>query len=120
MPEENATNILPFRRDRLRDHPFCAQCRAPMTIDRCEPDFETSISLVATYRCANCGLLERRRIQYYSALVAKRTSRPGTMGLRAEAGRRVRHISPWPTQPQGGRSGEAPGRPLSFKALVVV
>jgi hypothetical protein len=64
MSEENATNILPFRRDRLRDHPFCAQCRAPMTIDRCEPDLESSISLVATYRCAECSLLERRRIQY--------------------------------------------------------
>ena len=60
---QNATNILPFGRNRSGDHPLCAQCRAPMTIDRCEPDFENSISLVATYRCAECGLLERRRIQ---------------------------------------------------------
>jgi hypothetical protein len=40
-----------------------AQCRARMTIERCEPDFENAISLVATYRCVECGLLERRRIQ---------------------------------------------------------
>ena len=34
------------------------------------------------------------------------------LGLRAEAGRRVRHISPSPTQPQGGRSAKE--RPLCF------
>ena len=58
-PAQDTANILPFRRDR-GDHPRCAQCRAPMTISRGEPDFEKSISMVVTYRCANCGLLERR------------------------------------------------------------
>jgi hypothetical protein len=58
---ENATNILPFRRNSLREPPFCAQCRAPMKIDRCEPDFKKSSSMVITYRCAECSLLERQR-----------------------------------------------------------
>jgi hypothetical protein len=69
MPEENVTNILPFRRDQLRDHPLCAQCRLPMTIDRCEPGFEKSISMVVTYRCAECGLLERAQFQQVEAAV---------------------------------------------------
>ena len=64
MPVEDASNTPPFRRKRLRDYPLCAQCRAPMTTDRCEPDFEKSISVVVTYRCAECGLLERAQIQY--------------------------------------------------------
>jgi hypothetical protein len=40
--------------------PLCAQCRSPMTIVLCEPDFVNSI--VATYRCAECGLLDRGQI----------------------------------------------------------
>ena len=63
MPVRDAFNV-PSRRKRLRDYPLCAQCRAPMTTDRCEPDFEKSISVVVTYRCAECGLLEREQIQY--------------------------------------------------------
>ena len=61
---QNTADILPFRRYPLRDHPPCAQCRVPMTIDRCEPDFEKSISMVVTYRCAECGLIEQARFQY--------------------------------------------------------
>jgi hypothetical protein len=56
---QNATNILPFRRNSLREPRFCAQCRAPMKIDRCEPNFENSTSMLVTYRCAECSLLER-------------------------------------------------------------
>ena len=41
--------------------PLCAQCRSPMTIVLCEPDFHNFI--VATYRCAECGLLDRAQIQ---------------------------------------------------------
>ena len=40
--------------------PLCAQCRSPMTIALCEPDFKNSS--VATYRCPECGLLDRARI----------------------------------------------------------
>jgi hypothetical protein len=36
-------------------------CRAPMAVDRCEPHFKES-SLVATYRCLACGLLDRAQI----------------------------------------------------------
>jgi hypothetical protein len=41
--------------------PLCAQCRGPMIIVVCEPDFENS--MMATYRCAECGLLDRAQIQ---------------------------------------------------------
>jgi hypothetical protein len=61
---QNNTNILPFRRHRLRNRPLCAQCRVLMEIDRCELDFENCISMVATYQCEKCGLLERMQIQY--------------------------------------------------------
>jgi hypothetical protein len=40
--------------------PLCAQCRSPMTITLCEPDFKNSS--VVTYRCPECGLLDRARI----------------------------------------------------------
>jgi hypothetical protein len=60
---QNTADILLFRRNRLRDHPSCAQCRVPMTIDRCEPDFEKPISMVVTYRCAECGLIEQARFR---------------------------------------------------------
>ena len=41
--------------------PLCAQCRSPMTIVLCEPDFHNFI--VATYRFGECGLLDRAQIQ---------------------------------------------------------
>ena len=40
-----------------------AQCHAAMSLIRDEPDFKNPSSIVATYRCAECGLLERARIQ---------------------------------------------------------
>ena len=48
-----------FRWAELRS-PICAQCRSPMSVVLCEPDFHDFI--VATYRCAECGLLDRTKI----------------------------------------------------------
>jgi hypothetical protein len=48
------------RQDRLCA-PLCAQCHGPMIIVICEPDFENS--MMATYRCSKCGLLDRAQIQ---------------------------------------------------------
>jgi hypothetical protein len=53
----NAPNVLRFRR-RTRV-PLCAQCRVPMAVVRGEPDLRNSAELVVTYRCAECGLLDR-------------------------------------------------------------
>ena len=58
-PVRQSQNTLSFHRDKLCA-PLCAQCRSPMTIVLCEPDFVNSI--VATYRCAECGLLDRGQI----------------------------------------------------------
>jgi hypothetical protein len=48
-------------RPKVLSVPLCAQCRAPMTVDRCEPHFKGA-SLVATYRCLACGLRDRVQI----------------------------------------------------------
>ena len=40
--------------------PLCAQCRKSMVLVICEPDFHDSI--VATYRCEECGLLDRAEV----------------------------------------------------------
>jgi hypothetical protein len=37
--------------------PLCAQCRKSMVLAICEPDFHDS--MVATYRCQECGLMDR-------------------------------------------------------------
>ena len=58
-PVRQSQNTLSFHRDKLCA-PLCAQCRSPMTIVLCEPDFVNS--MVATYRCAECGLLDRGQI----------------------------------------------------------
>ena len=42
--------------------PLCAQCHAAMTVILGEPDFQNPSLIMATYRCAECGLLERARI----------------------------------------------------------
>jgi hypothetical protein len=55
---QNGTSAVP--RGRL-GAPLCAQCRDPMIIVICEPDFEKS--MMATYRCAECCLLDRAQIQ---------------------------------------------------------
>ena len=43
--------------------PSCVQCRSPMTLALCEPDFENPTLMLATYRCAKCGLRERAQIE---------------------------------------------------------
>ena len=43
--------------------PSCVQCRSPMTLALCEPDFENPTLMLATYRCAKCGLRERAKIE---------------------------------------------------------
>src|SRR4051795_10376445 len=58
----NAARLSSFRREEL-GAPSCAQCHASMAVIRGEPDFENPSSIVVTYRCAECGLLERARIQ---------------------------------------------------------
>jgi hypothetical protein len=55
-PEQNALSVAC---DELGS-PLCAQCRSPMIVVLFEPDFENSI--VATYRCAECGLLDRAQL----------------------------------------------------------
>jgi hypothetical protein len=39
---------------------LCAQCRKSMILVICEPDFHDS--MVATYRCQECGLLDRAEV----------------------------------------------------------
>ena len=41
--------------------PVCAQCRSPMDIVLVAPDFENL--MFATFRCGQCGLLDRREVQ---------------------------------------------------------
>jgi hypothetical protein len=43
--------------------PSCVQCRSPMTLAVCEPDFENPTLMLATYRCTKCGLRERAKIE---------------------------------------------------------
>lgn len=57
----DATGVIPFYRTKSYA-PLCAQCHAAMSLIRGEPDFKNPSSIVATYRCAECGLLERARI----------------------------------------------------------
>ena len=68
----NAARLSSFRREELCA-PSCAQCHASMAVIRGEPDFENPSSIVVTYRCAECGLLERARIQ--DRLLTARTGR---------------------------------------------
>ena len=51
-------NVLQFRRE-LKREPRCAQCRIAMIIIRGEPDFDQPGRIRATYRCIQCGLIER-------------------------------------------------------------
>ena len=59
MPKEV---ISSFSEDNLCA-PSCVQCRSPMTLALCEPDFENPALMLATYRCAKCGLRERAKIE---------------------------------------------------------
>jgi hypothetical protein len=58
---ERVDNVVQFRRD-LRRAPICAQCRISMVIVRGEPWFDRPGAMQVTYRCAECGLRERRDI----------------------------------------------------------
>jgi hypothetical protein len=61
---EQSQNILQFRRDLKfapKFAPKCAQCRLRMAIMRAEPDLKTPEFRI-TYRCLECGLLDRRTI----------------------------------------------------------
>jgi hypothetical protein len=62
QPLAGETNVLRFRRNKFLA-PLCAQCRASMAINRCEPDLDNSATLVATYHCTECGLRDRTKIQ---------------------------------------------------------
>lgn len=59
VEKRQTQGTLSFRENKLRA-PLCAQCRSPMTVVLCEPEFNNFI--VATYRCAECGLLDRGQI----------------------------------------------------------
>ena len=54
--------------------PLCAQCRKSMVLVICEPDFHNS--MVATYRCQECGLLDRAEVVLLGAI-----SRPVAPGV---------------------------------------
>ena len=47
--------------------PLCAQCRKSMVLVICEPDFHDS--MVATYRCQECGLMDRAEVVLLRASV---------------------------------------------------
>jgi hypothetical protein len=59
MPKE----VIPsFSEDSLCA-PSCVQCRNPMTVALCEPDFENPALMLVTYVCSVCGLRDRAQIE---------------------------------------------------------
>jgi hypothetical protein len=59
MPKE----VIPsFSEDNLCA-PLCVQCRNPMTLALCEPDFENPALMLVTYVCSVCGLRDRAQIE---------------------------------------------------------
>ena len=42
--------------------PSCVQCRSPMFVALCEPEFNNSALMLATYECSVCGLRNRAQI----------------------------------------------------------
>src|SRR4051794_13197886 len=54
--------------------PLCAQCRKSMILVICEPDFHNS--MVATYRCQECGLLDRAVVLLRASPVNSAESAP--------------------------------------------
>jgi hypothetical protein len=58
---KHADNVVQFRREQERA-PLCAQCGIPMSIVRGEPDMADANAMRVTYRCAQCGLVERIRM----------------------------------------------------------
>jgi hypothetical protein len=59
--KRNLTRLPSVRPDELCA-PLCAQCHAAMTVILGEPEFQNPSLMMATYRCAECGLLERTLI----------------------------------------------------------
>ena len=57
---KHADNVVPFRREPERA-PLCAQCGIPMLMVRGEPEI-ADVSVRVTYRCAQCGLVERKNV----------------------------------------------------------
>ena len=68
LPDSNGTvmGTLPSSAEKVLSRhrgtmsPLCAQCRKSMVLVICEPDFHDS--MVATYRCEECGLLDRAEV----------------------------------------------------------
>ena len=42
--------------------PTCVQCRSPMFVALCEPNFNNPALMLATYECSVCGLQDRAQI----------------------------------------------------------
>jgi hypothetical protein len=61
-PCEQADNVVQFPRD-LKLAPPCAQCHIPMVVVRGEPEPNEPAAISVTYRCAQCGLIERRMMR---------------------------------------------------------
>ena len=59
MPKE----LIPSFSDDSLWAPSCVQCRNPMALTLCEPDFENPALMLATYECSVCGLRDRSQIQ---------------------------------------------------------
>jgi RNase P subunit RPR2 len=59
---EQAHNVVQFPRE-LKPAPLCAQCHIPMVVVRGEPQPTESATILVTYRCARCGLIERRMMR---------------------------------------------------------
>jgi RNase P subunit RPR2 len=59
---ERTDNVVQFPRD-LKPAPPCAQCRIPMVVVRGEPQLNEPATISVTYRCAQCGLIERRMMR---------------------------------------------------------
>jgi uncharacterized Zn finger protein len=54
-------NVVQFRREQERA-PLCAQCGIPMLVVRGEPEIVDVSVMRVTYRCAQCGLVERKNV----------------------------------------------------------
>ena len=58
---KHADNVVQFRREQERA-PLCAQCGIAMSIVSGEPEIADLSVMRVTYRCAQCGLVERTNV----------------------------------------------------------
>jgi uncharacterized Zn finger protein len=58
---KRADNVVQFRCEEERS-PLCAQCGILMSIVRGEPEIADVSVMRVTYRCAQCGLVERKNV----------------------------------------------------------